>query len=157
MSGTVRLPTGDIITIPVGSPGALTLSNAPADVTVATITSTGGHLVDTSGTPVAAAAGANNGASPPAPIAAAAGTDTRGSVTFGSGTTPAAGAQVVITFSTAFAAAPVVVLAAGTSATAALNVFPSAVSTTGFTVSTVSAPAASQGGSTYRVSWIAVG
>jgi hypothetical protein len=105
----------------------------------------------------AAVAGANAGTTPPAPVVAAGSTDGRGTITFGTGTTPAAGAQVVVTFAVPFAVAPVVVLQPGNAATAALNDFVTAVSTTGFTIGTASAPAASQAAATFSVSYHVTG
>jgi hypothetical protein len=64
---------------------------------------------------------------------------------------------VVVTFGTAFAAAPIVVLTARNTATQALGLYVSSVGTTGFTISTTSAPTASQGGTVYSVGFIALG
>lgn len=111
--------------------------------------------VAASGSAPTAAAGANNGTTPPAPVIS--GTDLRGKVTFGSGTTPAAGAQVVVTFAAAYSAAPTVVLTATTSAAQALGPYVSAVSTTSFTVSTTTAPAASQANTVYGLNFMALG
>jgi hypothetical protein len=106
-----------------------------------------------------AAAGANAGTSPPAPAVVGGSNDQRGELTLGPGTTPAAGAQVVVTFAQSIAAyggnIPAVTLAARNSTTAALGLYISAVSATSFTVSTTSAPAASQANTVYRFSWIA--
>ncbi len=96
-----------------------------------------------------AAAGANAGTGPPAPVVAAASSDARGSLTFGTGTAPAAGAQVVVTFHQAYAAAPFVVISPANDAAAALAPYVSSISTTGFTISTHTAPAASQANTTY--------
>lgn len=108
------------------------------------------------GTAPGVAAGANNGTTPPAPTDVGA-NDSRGVVLFGSGATPAAGAQVVVSFAVAYAAAPVVVLTAGNAATQALGLFVSSVGTGGFTVSTVSAPTASQAATVYSVAFQAIG
>lgn len=116
----------------------------------------GGHLLST-GTAPGVAAGANNGTSPPAPVVAGTATDSRGSLTFGSGSTPAAGAQVVVTFATAFASAPVVVVSAGNDATAVLTLSATSVSASGFTLTTHTAPTGSQGATTYAFSWVAIG
>ena len=103
----------------------------------------------------AVAAGANNGTAPPAPSVVAGGTDARGTIDFGSGSAPAAGAQVTVTFAHALPAGtiPFVHLQETNSATKALNAYPSGISNTGFTVSTGSAPTASQGGTTYSVEY----
>lgn len=117
----------------------------------------GAHLVVQGSAPTAAA-GANAGTSPPAPVVAAASNDTRGSLTFGTGTTPAAGAQVAVTFNVAYAAAPFVTLTPINSATAALGVpYLSAVGTGGFTINTPNAPAGSQANTTYGYHWHVVG
>lgn len=118
---------------------------------------TGPTGVDTAtdvGSPPTAAAGANAGTSPPAPVVAATSRRGRGSVTFGTGTTPAAGAQLVVTFAVAIGSTPVVTLAARNSATAALGLYISAASSTAFTVSTTSAPAASQANTVYSIDYI---
>jgi hypothetical protein len=101
-----------------------------------------------------AAAGANNGGSPPAPTVVAGSTDGRGSVQFGSGTTPAIGEQVVITFAGPYSSAPVVSLSGGNAATDALSaLYPAQVTTTGFRVRSTVAPSASQGGATFLVQY----
>jgi hypothetical protein len=118
----------------------------------------GGVPTDTSGVQRAAptaAAGANNGTTPPAPVVAGDSSDLRGSVTFGSGSTPAAGAQVVVTFTTPRDSnrLPVIQMTETTTALAALNPAVTAVTAAGFTVSTGSAPAASQGATVYGLAW----
>lgn len=94
-----------------------------------------------------AAAGANAGSSPPAPVKTNC-SDVSGKITFGTGTTPAAGAQAVITFNTAYATAPTVVLTPINPTSAALNLYV-ATTTTTFTVSCVNAPSASQANTVY--------
>jgi hypothetical protein len=118
----------------------------------------GGVPTDTSGVQRAnptAVAGANNGGSPPAPVMAIDSFDGRGTLTFGSGTVPAAGAQCVVTFVTPRDAnrLPVVLLTATTPALAALGIAVTGLSATGFTISTATAPTASQANTTYGVSW----
>jgi hypothetical protein len=115
-----------------------------------------GHLAG-SGAVVTAAAGANAGTTPPAPVTTNT-NDTNGTITFGTGTTPAAGAQVVLTFSTAFAAAPKgVCITALNAATQALGLYVSAVSASAITISCTTAPAASQANTVYKLSFIAIG
>lgn len=104
-----------------------------------------------------AAAGANAGSSPPAPVLSTAARDMAGMVTFGSGTGPAAGDQVDVTFATPYGVVPVIVLTAMNDATAVLQLFISARSTSGFNVSTHGAPAATQGNTIYSLVWIAIG
>lgn len=102
------------------------------------------------------AAGANAGGSPPAPVLTAGATDTRGTITCGTGTTPAAGALVVVTFGTPYATAPIIQLTPTTVGAANLLEYVSSVTINGFTVSLQAAPAASQAntvyGFNYRVS-----
>lgn len=103
-----------------------------------------------------AAAGANNGTSPPAPIVATAdSSDLRGSLTFGSGTSPAAGAQCVVTWATPKDAnrLPIVQLTETTAAFSALQPAVTAVTAAGFTVSTANAPTASQAATVYGFAW----
>jgi hypothetical protein len=97
------------------------------------------------GASATAAAGANAGTSPPAPVIA--GTDLDGQVTFGTGTSPSAGSQVTVTFAKSYTN-PRVVITPINSASASLNLYVSATSST-FTVSSVNAPSASQGNGTY--------
>lgn len=106
-----------------------------------------GHLGSISQNAPTAAAGANAGTSPPAPVKTGC-TDVAGKITFGTGTSPAAGSQVVVTFQVAYGSAPKVVLTPINSASAALN-FHVATTTTTFTVSCVNAPAASQANTIY--------
>ena len=94
-----------------------------------------------------AAAGANAGTSPPAPVTSNCG-DVSGSVTFGTGTTPAAGAQVVVTFSQYRGTNYRLVLTPGNAATAALNLYTTKTGSN-FTISAVNAPAASQANTVY--------
>lgn len=103
------------------------------------------------GATVAAAAGANAGASPPAPVVTRA-TDLSGTCTFGTGTLPAAGAQVVVTFASAYANAPSVVIVPNNSLTAALTLYVTILAGS-FTVNCVNAPAASQGNTTYSFTY----
>lgn len=101
------------------------------------------------------AAGANNGTTPPAPTAVAGSSDLKGKVQFGSGTTPAAGAQVVVTFSQAYRTAPVsVMLTGGNAGTDALGALDAqSITATGFTIGCQTAPTASQGGTVYVVEY----
>lgn len=136
-------------------------SNISATGNIATASgniSSANHFLASSGTVVTAVAGSNAGTTPPSPVVAASSNDTRGSLTWGTGTTPAAGNQAVVTFTgTAFAAAPVVMLTETNAATSALAPYVTAVGTGGFTVATQVAPAASQANTTYGVAWHVIG
>jgi hypothetical protein len=118
-----------------------------------------GHVVFDGGSVVGAAAGANAGGSPPAPVVTANGNDTRGNITFGTGSAPAAGALVAVTFAAAYSAAatPVVMVVPRNTATQALGLYISAVSTTGFTLSTTNAPAAGQANTVYSFDFLVMG
>jgi hypothetical protein len=106
-----------------------------------------GHIGSLSHNAPTAAAGANSGGSPPVPVKTGC-TDISGKITFGTGTTPAAGDQCDVTFQVAYANAPNVVLTPINSATAALNLY--ATSTVnGFNVFCVNVPAASQANTIY--------
>ena len=117
-------------------------------------------IIVQSGPAPTAAAGANNGTSPPAPVVATAAIDTRGNITFGSGSSPAAGAQVVVTINANEAAelqgTPSVILTPKNTATQALGLYVSAVSTTAFTVSTTNAPTASQANTVYSFDYVLI-
>lgn len=116
-----------------------------------------GHLSATNATLPTVAAGAAAGGTPPAPVAGAGANDQRGTLTFGTGTAPAAGAMVAVTFAAAFAAAPAVVIVAGNTATQALGLYVSSVLASGFTVSCTTAPAVSQPNTTYSVAYMVMG
>lgn len=103
----------------------------------------------------AAAAGSNAGTSPPAPVVTAGATDVRGNMTFGTGTTPAAGNMCAVTFAVAFSAAPsAIVVTAANAATAALQLDVLSITTTGFTVGCNTAPATSQANTVYAFDYI---
>lgn len=101
------------------------------------------------------AAGANNGTSPPAPVVLAnyTITDKRGVISFGSGGSAAAGAQVVVTFNQAMTVRPYVHVDAYNTATQALGLFVTVAGLTGFTISSTSAPTASQAVGTFLVAY----
>jgi hypothetical protein len=105
------------------------------------------------GAATTATAGANAGTGPPAPVIHPGPTNESGFITFGTGTTPAAGAQVNVTFGTPFNAIPTVVLTPGTAGTANLFLAASSVTAAGFNISTGIAPAASQANTTYIANW----
>jgi hypothetical protein len=135
-------------------------SNISATGNIATASgdiNTARHFLGSSASAPGAAAGAGAGTSPPAPVVAATANDTRGSLTWGTGTTPAAGNQVAVTFATAYAAAPVVMLTETNAVTSALAPYVTSVGTTGFTIATQGAPAASQGNTTYGIAWMVIG
>lgn len=115
------------------------------------------RLPGTGGNP-AMAAGANAGGSPPAPVVDSSSSDMRGGCTFGTGATPAAGAQVVVTLTAAaaFGAAPQVMLEERNSATKSLGLYVTNVTTTSFTINALNAPAASQANNTYSVGYVAI-
>lgn len=105
---------------------------------------------------VGTTAGANNGTAPPVPVTAATATDTRGSVTFGSGTTPAAGAQALVAFAVTLPTGVpgAISIMPRNAATQALGLFVSAISATGFTVSSTAAPTASQAATVYAFDYV---
>jgi hypothetical protein len=113
---------------------------------------------DTSGVkrqPPTAVAGANNGTGPPAPVISVDSSDDRGSLTFGSGTTPAIGAQVVVSFTQPKDPnrLPLIQLTETTTAFSALQPAVTSVTANGFTVSTAVAPAGSQAATVYGFAW----
>ena len=113
---------------------------------------------DTSGvqrvTPTAAA-GAGAGGSPPAPVVSVDSADGRGTVTFGSGTTPAGGVAVTVTFTTARDPnrLPCIQITETTVALSALNPAVTSITSTGFSVSTNTALTASQANTVYGFMW----
>jgi hypothetical protein len=104
-------------------------------------------------TTVTPAAAAGAGSAPPTPVAAATATLTRGSLTWGTGTSTAAGSQVTVAFSATLPAVPFVVIAPTTAAAGTLIPTVLATSATGFTVGCAVAPTASQAASIFGVSW----
>lgn len=105
-----------------------------------------------SGTPTMAVTAAN-GTSPPAPVLVAGSTDSRGKITFGSGSSGglAAGAQVTVTLGTPTATAPGSVnFTAANAATAALTPYVGTVNATSFQIATL-IPTASQANTVYAV------
>lgn len=135
--------------------GATTITGALS--ITGTFTETG-HFVS-AGTAPTAAAGGNAGGSPPAPVVTAGDTDARGNITFGTGTVPAAGAMVVVTFNAAFVSAPLgVILTWANVAGAGLGqAYVTAISTTQFTINCTVAPAASQANTTYSINYWVIG
>lgn len=121
-----------------------------------------GHLQFGGTTPgVAIAAGAGSSPPTPAVVLASGSNDCAGAITWGTGTAPNTQAQLTVTFSTPFVipggGAPHIVLCAANSATAALNIFHSGASPTGFNVGVVTAPAASQANTTYSFTYVVLG
>ena len=121
------------------------------DLTITGNLFVGGHTYATADNLAApsAAAGSNAGGSPPAPVVVAGALDSRGEITFGTGTVPAAGNQVVVTFNKVLPKVPHVSVEPYNSVTAALNLHVVSRSTTGFTIASQAAPAASQANTVY--------
>lgn len=148
LSTAVAVNSGTI-TFAVTNPGTYRVSTKPSsDMGMSkqfTVNSSAG-----TGTP-AVAAGANAGTAPPTPVLVAGSNDSRGRVTFGTGTTPAAGAMVTVTFSNPFSVAPYVFATQGTATGA--GAFVSNVTTTGFTFGFTTAPTASQANTVYAFNY----
>jgi hypothetical protein len=104
---------------------------------------------------VTAAAGGQAGGSPPAPVVGSGSTIIRGSLTFGTGSAPAAGTQVTVSFGSTLPSVPVVMLEAGGTATGTIQTAVNGVSATGFSVLASVVPTPSQGATVYSVSWLA--
>lgn len=117
---------------------------------------------DTSGVkrqPPTAAAGAGAGTAPPAPVVSVDSSDDRGSLTFGSGTAPAAGVVFTVTFTTPKdpARLPVVQITEITTATAGVDLAVTSITATGFSVSSNTRNlAASQANTVYGLAWLCV-
>ncbi len=109
-------------------------------------------LARAAGTAPAAAAGAKLGTAPPALVVVTGSTDGRGSITFGTGTTPPAaeGDLLTVTFATAFLSRPIVKV----SSKDALGMLsPSEVTLTGFKVRCTATLAASQPNTTFELQY----
>jgi hypothetical protein len=117
-----------------------------------------GYFGLTHGWGFTATAGANAGGSPPAPVTTGV-CAVRGTITFGTGTAPAAGAMVVFGFpgGRPCPTTPIVLLTPINAATAALQLYVTGAGTTGFTVSAGVAPAASQANTVYGFTFLVVG
>jgi hypothetical protein len=112
-----------------------------------------GHL-QMQGSPVTAAAGLAAGTGPPSPVVTTGANDGAGAITFGTGTSPAAGRLVVVTFAKTWVIPhpgilPHPVIVPGNAPTALLSLYVTRVLTTGFEVGAANAPAASQANTVY--------
>lgn len=120
-----------------------------------------GHLEAVPGTAPTAVAGSGAGTSPPAPVVTTGSLDNAGKITFGTGSAPAGGVLVAVTFATPWVipggGAPHIVAVAANSATAALQIIISGESPTGFNISTVTTPAAGQANTVYAIHYVTVG
>jgi hypothetical protein len=105
------------------------------------------HITSSAPVTLTAAAGTNAGTSPPAPVKNSC-TDVDGQITFGTGTSPAAGIMVSVTFAQTYAHAPSITVSPINSASASLNLYVQST-TSGFTLRCVNAPSASQGNTVY--------
>lgn len=151
MPGSVALPGSTLPYGTDGSPSTLVQRGPNGELT-------GQHFLSAAGSSnPSAGAGSNAGTAPPSPVIAAGSNDVRGSITGGTGTTPAAGNLITVTFAQAFASAPVVTIVPTNAAAAALQPYVTSVSTTGFTIAVGSAPAASQAATVYGFAWQAIG
>lgn len=131
--------------VPSGGKGIPTVTYQPGTIGV----------LDVATADATAAAGANAGTTPPAPVVD--GTTSRGNVTWGSGSTPAAGAQVAITYGVAdLYQVPRVTLTPRNPATFDLGLIVTGTAKTGFTISTKNAPTASQANTVYSADWVAI-
>ena len=132
--------------------GNVTLTNASLTVN---------QHIHGGGTAPALAMGAGAGTSPPAPVLTTGSTDLGGTITWGTGTSPNTQTQLTITFGRPWTipggGGPHVVLTPNNSATAALTLFVSGISPTGFNVGVVTAPAAAQGNTTYSLCYSVMG
>lgn len=146
---------GDIISSG-GKLQAGTTVTAGTSITAGTTVTAGTHLLAT-GTAPTAAAGANNGTTPPAPVITAGDNDVRGNITFGSGGSAAGGEQVDVTFAKAYGAAPIVMVNPDNDATQQLGIYVSASSTTGFSLSCHGAPTSSQANTVYSFDYMVIG
>jgi hypothetical protein len=110
------------------------------------------YFIQGGAAPTATAQSAN-GTSAPSPTTV--GNDSRGKVSFGSGTSTASGTQVTVTFasSSAYVATPYVVVTPLSAATAALQPYISAATTTSFSIGFAVAPTASQSSGTYALNY----
>ena len=82
-------------------------------------------------------------------------TDMGGTAQWGTGSSPAAGTQVRVTFTSAYTNPPTVILSPANAATAALHPFVTQVTIGYMDIQVAIAPAATQPADTYAVNWVA--
>jgi hypothetical protein len=104
-------------------------------------------------TTITSAAGGSAGTAPPVPVVVAGSTLYRGGVTFGTGSGSGAGSMITIAFSATLPTVPFVQVTEANTLTAALALYPTSVTTAGFTVGCAVAPAASQANTIYAVNY----
>lgn len=109
---------------------------------------------------IAAVAGANNGTSPPGPTLSSLADDERGYISFGSGATPAAGAQVVLNTTGSWSGYdalpnPIATVTPCNAATAACGTWWASISSDNLTVTfgCSGIPAASQASGTFKLAY----
>jgi hypothetical protein len=133
------------------------ISSAAAISTTSGSVATANHF-NGNGSAPSMAAGAGAGSSPPAPVVASGSSDPGGNATFGTGTSPAIGTQVAVTFANGFGSAGIgVVVTPENAAAAALGLYPSSIAGAGFNVSSTVAPTGSEPNTTYAFSWVVIG
>lgn len=116
----------------------------------------GDHLLSTSSGGMTVTAGASAGTTPPNPVVTS-GHDTRGRVTFGTGTGPSSGVMVHVTFNKSYViTVPSVMVVAENDATAALQLS-AAPTLNGFDLRAGVSPAASQANTVYAFAWHVIG
>ena len=96
--------------------------------------------------------GGNAGSGAPAATLKAGSNDRRGTIQIGTGTSPAAGVLVAVTFGQPYPEAPTVIV--GVAAQNGTGPFVKDVTATGFNVGLLSAPAASQAVGVYALSYL---
>ena len=139
---------------------ALSGGTVTGPVTVGGNITENGHLQFGASIPqLAIAAGA--GTNPPSPVLVTGSNDCAGAITWGTGTTPNTQVQVSVTFATPWVipggGAPHICVTAQNAATAALGIYASGASPTGFALGVQTAPAAGQTSGTYSFNYIVLG
>jgi hypothetical protein len=113
------------------------------------------HPSLTGGPAPTAVAGTGAGTSPPAPVVVAGSNDGRGRITFGTGTAPAGGDVVDVTFARPYTSGPTVLMTPLDNSLVDFQPTVGNISTTGFSLFTKIAPTASQANTVYRFSfWV---
>jgi hypothetical protein len=148
--GTLTLPGAQLAYKDDATGGSLALRGPNGELTAQ-------HLLAVQSTPPTALAGSGAGTSPPAPVVTSGSNDARGNVTGGTGTSPAAGALIAVTFNQTYASPPTVNATPANAASAALLPYVTSVTTTGFTIATQGAPAAAQANTTYSFNYQVIG
>jgi hypothetical protein len=160
IAGVFTVQPGELINVPADVAAYLIANESSKWQAASDPTQVSKHITVTSTSSVSAVASAGAGTSPPAPVVTSGSDDTKGQVTFGTGTSPAAtSAQATVTYNTPYASTsvPRVIVGAANAATAALGPYAVEQGQTGFQIWLTTAPSASQANTVYAIKYHIIG